>query len=328
MANGVYWVGQDGKTYIRTEGMANAEQWRAPLLSPTQMGLQLIDDPVNPTRAPSRAPTGGGGGGGGSVAPPRPVLNQAAVDNTSRTINEIPGILQAALATEGTRYQNSVNEFNSQEGVQRGTYDKGTVTNQQNYDDNFMDSIRAGVKGLGGLFNILRGTGAAGGSIEGDVRGMVGGITSKDIRTGADTQEENQGQLDSSLSNFLTELGRKRRMADDTRVNNERAVRRDAETQLQDLYGKMAGYYGEAGDSGAANHWMSRAGSLTPSIAANSKTALSAYDTTPVAVQAPQIAAFTAPTQPDAVVAPQDGQVGSGIFTMERRRKDPSAVGV
>lgn len=323
---GVYWIGQDGNTYMKADGLAGVTKWVAPLKSPEQMGLTRIDDPVNPT--PTAAPTGGGGGG--TVTPS---LNQAAVNNTQLALDQLPGLLQAALQSEAQRYQNTVNDFGAQEQGQRKTYDESTTTNQQNYDQTYMDSIRAGTKGLGGLFNILRGTGAAGSTVEGDVRDIVGGVTANDIRTGADTQKENQTSLDGALGAFLTELGRKRRVNEDTRVNNERAITRDNQTQMQDLLGKMAGYYGDAGRTAERDTFMSRAGQLTPGIAANSRAQLSAYDTTPVAVQAPQLTAFAAPTQPDVAVAPDGGQVGSGIFTMsDRRRKEavpvPVAAGV
>lgn len=324
----VYWIGQDGNIYLKSA----ATGWNArnsgsasqqPILDQISSFATRIDDPVNPGGGGTPAPVGGGGGTGGGGGAPAPVLNQAAISNTQRTIDQIPGLLQAALEAEGVRFANSMNEFNSQEGVQRKSYDGSTITNQQNYDENYMDSIRAGSKGIGGLMALLRGTGAAGGTAEDIVRDTVGGVTSNDIRTGADTQKENQVALDNSLSTFLTELARKRRMAEDTRVNNERAVRRDTNTQLQDLFGKMAGYYGEAGRTADANAWMARAGDLTPEIAANSRTQISPYDTTPVAVQAPQLTAFAGPTQPSVIAGPSDNQVGSGIFTMsDRRRKE------
>jgi hypothetical protein len=278
--------------------------------------------------------TGGGGGGGGdsqvlgsgtgapaggAVAPVLPELNMGAIRNTQRAIDEIPGLLEAALAAERTRRGNVLKTFDAQEGQQRKTYDGSTVTNQQNYDGNYMDSIRAGIGGLGGLMNILRGTGASGGTAEEMVRDTVGGVTSNDIRSGADTRNANQTELDTVLSNFLTDLKGKRQAADDTFENNQRAMRRDSQTQLQDLYGKMAGYYGDAKRTDQANSWMDRAGDLTPKIAGNSRTQQSAYDTKPVQVAAPQLTDFAAPSQPDMAVAPQDGQVGSGIFTMGRR---------
>lgn len=317
---GVYWIGQDGNTYMKADGLDGVTKWIAPLKTPQMMGLTEIRDPALPPLS-STAPSGGGG----TAAAAPPALNQAAVNNTQGTIDQLPAILQAALEAEGTRYGNVTGGFNAQETGQRQTYDKSTETNQLNYDSNFMDSIRAGIKGLGGLMALLRGTGASGGSVEGDVRDVVGGITSQDIRTGHDTQQENQGQLDSSLSQFLTDLGIKRRQNEDTRVNNERSLRRDSATQLQDLYGKMAGFYGDAGRTAERDQFMTRAGSLTPEIAANSSARVSAYDSTPVAVKAPEITAFAAPSQPNSVSVPDNGQVGSGIFAISDRRRDRQA---
>lgn len=317
---GVYWVGQDGNTYMKGDGFNGGQvtKWSVPFQSPQNLGYTQIEDPVNP-RGDVEGATTTAPSGGGTVAPK---LNQAAVDNTQRTIDEIPGLLRAALESEGTRYQNAISGFDTQEGQQRKTYDASTTTNQQNYDANFMDSIRAGIHGLGGLMQILRGTGASGGTADDQVRDVVGGITANDIRGGADTQRENQGQLDSSLSTFLTDLGLKRKQNEDTRENNERAIRRDSNSQLQDLYSKMAGYYGDADMTGQRDTFMSRAGDLTPRIAADSRTQVSRYDTTPVAVQAPQLTAFAEPSQPNAIVAPNNGQVGSGIFSISDRRRD------
>lgn len=254
-------------------------------------------------------------------------LNQAAVDNTQKTIDQIGPLLQAALAAETTTHQNALNAFNQEQQQQQGTYDKSTTTNQQNYDSNFMDSIRAGIHGLGGLMALLRGTGAAGGTAENQARDIVGGTTSNDIRGGADTQKANQSSLDSSLSAFLTDLQGKRQTAEDTFTNNQRAIRRGSDTQLQDLYSKMAGYYGDAGNTDLANQFMAKAGALTPEIADNNKAQVSLYDTTPVAVQAPKLTAFSGPTQPNVLAAPENGQVGTGIFTMsDPRRKDQTQV--
>jgi hypothetical protein len=328
MSNGVYWIGQDGNYYVKnSSGVQNMGSTLAPLSPQYIAGLQQIDDPVNPTGTSSIATTAPSGS---ASAPAPKVLNQGAVSNTQATIDQIPGLLEAALAAEAQRYQNSISGFGAQEQAQRGTYDQSTTTNQLNYDSNFMDSIRAGVKGLGGLFNVLRGTGAAGGSVEGDVRDVVGEVTSKDIRGGADTRNENQQALDASLSTFLTDLGLKRRQNEDVRVNNERAIRRDSATQLQDLYGKMAGFYGDADRTGEANEWLARAGGLTPEIATNSRTQVSNYDSTPVAVKAPELSAFAAPSQPNAIAAPSNGQVGSGIFSISDRRRErtPAVAGV
>ncbi len=334
MDNGaVYWIGQDGNIWVkdsggtRNAGPAGAsvtrpdatgfyDPWADLSETPIRFNATQIADPM--VQQQTSAPAAGGG------AAPK-VFNQAGADNTQRTIDQIPGLLQAALAAESTSHNNVVSGFDAADQAQQKQYGDSTVTNQQNYDSNFMDSIRAGIKGLGGLMALLRGTGAGGGTAEDLARDTVGGVTSNDIRTGADTQKENQGALDSSLSTFLTDLKGKRTAAEDTFQNNNRAINRDSNTQLQDLFGKMAGFYGDVGNQTAANQWMGYAGNLTPDIAANSKTVVSPYDTSPVVVHAPNLTAFAGPTQPS-VTAPDNGngQVGAGLFSMTdpRRRKD------
>jgi hypothetical protein len=333
MAGGVYWIGQDGNVYYGSgaPGAGVVNYGSASSYTPVQGGLNA-SNPAGNKMAQSVAD--GAGillgtqiadplAGGGSSAPgnptgaTHPALDTAAIGNTQASIDQIPGILQAALASEDNNFGNVNSGFDVQQGQQQGTYDKSTVTNQQNYDSNFMDAIRAGIKGLHGLYQILRGTGAEGGTAQDQVQQIVGDTTSGDIRTGADTRDQNQGQLDSSLASFLTDLKGKRQAAADTHTNNAAAIRRDSNTNLQDLYSKMAGFYGNAGDTANANNWMSKAGSLTPAIASDSKAVTSRYDTTPVVIHAPNLTSFAAPSQPAVATAPEDGNVGAGIFTLK-----------
>ncbi len=336
MAQGVFWVGKNGNVYTRVAGQDGVKDYgdynslrtissKDPNagFNYVTSGLDQIDDPAGGGGGGAPAPVGSGGGG----AAPK-VFNEAGFNNTKRTYDELPGLLEAALEAEERRYGNTVRDFGVQEQGQRKQYDESTTTNQLNYDSNFMDSIRAGVKGVGGLLSLLRGTGAAGGTAEDVARDTVGETTSKDIRTGADTRDENQSGLDNSLSTFLTELGRKREVNEDAFENNKRAVQRDTFTQMQELLGKMAGFYSDVDDTENANRYMNRAGDLTSKIARNSRAQVSQYDTAPVTVAAPELTAFADPTQPSIMTAP-DGQVGSGIFTMnERRRKEPQAAPV
>lgn len=319
---------QTGKDYDIIDGVTNSNR-------PGQLQINgNYDVGVRPTGGGGGGGTGGGGGGGGggsnvlgsgTGAPggggaALPALNMAAINNTQLALDQLPALLDAALRAEATRRDNTLRGFNDQETGQRKQYDESTVTNQQNYDANYMDSIRTGVKGLGGLFNILRGTGAAGGTAQDMVRDTVAGVTSNDIRTGADTRDANQTSLDSALSSFLTELKGKRQAAEDTFRNNESAYRRDNLTQQQDLMSKMSSYYADGGRTADATNWMNRAGGLTPAIAQNSMARQSSYDTTPVAVKAPELAAFSAPDQQTVEVATPD-QVGAGIFTMNRKKE-------
>jgi hypothetical protein len=325
----VYWIGQDGNVYVKGQGSVNNGAPTNIGKAPSTMGIdnnanngygitnsyinlpgynfaaQQIADPATANNPPAN-PTG-------STNPP---LDTAAVHNTQASIDQIPGILQAALASEAQQYANTTAGYNSQQQQNQQQYDKSSTTNQQNYDANFMDAIRAGIHGLHGLFSLLRGTGAEGGTADQQVQNIVGDTTSSDIRGGAATRDQNQAQLDSSLASFLTDLKQKRTAATDTHANNDAAINRDSATQLQDLYSKMAGFYGSANDTADANNWMAKAGALTPQIAANTKTVTSPYDTTPVVVHAPNLTAFSAPTNPAVASTPANGQVGSGIFAI------------
>lgn len=337
MADPVYWIGQDGNIYygsgvegapVQNLGSSTNGQYLAQnnglydkyTDTGTPSLIYSATQIADPNAAPSQVPAPTGGSGTAKV------FNQAGADLTQKTIDQIPGLLEAALAAEATNHTNAVNGFNASEDVQRGLYDTNTTTNQQNYDRTFMDAIRAGIKGLGGVLALLRGTGGGGGTAEKLARDAVAGTTANDIRTGADTQKENQASLDSSLNSFLTDLKQKRQAAEDTFVNNQRSIRRDSNTELQDLYKTMAGFFGDVGNTAAATDWMNKAGALTPDIAANSKTQVTPYDTTPVNVQAPKITAFSNPTNPSLVAAPSNGQVGAGIFTMSDRRKKDALV--
>ena len=333
MAQAVYWVGANGNIYYG-DGKGGGVKDLGKAINAWDNGFdsaklsaqaKRIADP-NPPKVLGTAPQAPSGGGGWAAAPqapqappPPPPLNMAAINNTQLALDQLPAILDAALRAEATRRDNALRGFNDQEAAQRKQYNESTVTNQQNYDANYMDAIRAGVKGLSGLFNILRGTGAIGGTAQDLARDAVAGVTSDDIRTGADTRQANQTALDNSLSTFLTELKGKRQAAEDTFRNNESAYRRDNLSQQQDLMSKMASYYSEGGRTAEATNWMNRAGSLTPAIAQNSMARQSSYDTAPVAVKAPELAAFSAPSQPDVEVAVPD-QVGAGIFTMNRKK--------
>lgn len=330
----VYWIGQDSNVYlkgddgnVRNMGPSTSNVTRPDASgfydpfadtteTPMRFNAQQIADPVTNDAPP--APRQGG------TTAPRPAFNQVGASNTQLAIDQIPGLIQAALEAERTKYNNTVGDFNTQESTQRDQYGKSTVTNQQNYDSNLMDSVRGGVRGLSNLMSLLRGTGA-----ESQARDIVGGQTSQDIRDGLDTREENQTGLDTSFNSFVSELDRKRKMAEDTRINNERAANRDYRTQQQDLYAKMAGFYSEADRAPEANSWLSRAGALTPQIAADSRVQVSPYDTSPVVAKAPDITAFTAPKAQSVTYDSSNGQLGSGIFTLgeNRRKKDSQLVG-
>jgi len=252
---------------------------------------------------------------------PKPVLNQAAVNNTQGSIDALAGILQRALDAENQKYTNAETLFNEQQAGEQGRYDKGTETNQLNYDSNLMASLRAGAKGLGGLLSILRGTGA-----EGWANDAVRDTTSSDIRTGLDTRNENQTSLDNGISSFLGELAGKRRDNEATRQNNEFAHRGNNASEAQRLYKEMAGFYSDAEDTGNATRLMNKAGEYTPEIAKYSVAPVRGYDASPVKVQAAPVTAFSGATEKN-VNYDGGNNSNNGIFTINNTRKKLAGVG-
>ena len=252
---------------------------------------------------------------------PKPVLNQAAVNNTQGSIDALAGILQRALDAENQKYTDAETLFNEQQAGEQGRYDKGTETNQLNYDSNLMASLRAGAKGLGGLLSILRGTGA-----EGWANDAVRDTTSSDIRTGLDNRNENQTSLDNGIGSFLGELAGKRRDNEATRQNNEFAHRGNNASEAQRLYKEMAGFYSDAEDTGNATRLMNKAGEYTPEIAKYSVAPVRGYDASPVKVQAAPVTAFSGAAEQN-VNYDGGSNPNNGIFTINNTRKKLAGVG-
>lgn len=252
---------------------------------------------------------------------PKPVLNQAAVDNTQGSIDALAGILQRALDAENQKYTDAETLFNEQQAGEQGRYDKGTETNQLNYDSNLMASLRAGAKGLGGLLSILRGTGA-----EGWANDAVRDTTSSDIRTGLDTRNENQTSLDNGMGSFLGELDGKRRDNKATWQNNEFAHRGNNASEAQRLYKEMAGFYSDAEDTGNATRLMNKAGEYTPEVAKYSVAPVRGYDASPVKVQAAPVTAFSGAAEQN-VNYDGGSNPNNGIFTINNTRKKLAGVG-
>lgn len=329
MASPVYWIGADGNIYYGSgqtgAGVINA----GPAAN------------ANPTATGYTDPWAAGNGGTpvtisatqiadplakGSTTTNAITSNQAndiaSIDATQKSLDQLPAILSAALANNQTGYNNADSSLGANEQVQRDQYGAGTEQNQKNYDANTMAALRSGATGLQGLLSILRGTG-----VEDWANNAVRDTVNGDIRTGLDTQSKNQSLLDNSLSSFLTDLAQKRQSNKDTLSGNNAAARKDNATQLQRLYGDMAKYYSDMGDTANATKYMGMAGNQASVIAANSVAPVSPFTTTPVAVRAPEISAFAGPTQQAINYSPTSPSNSQAIFSIGDARRRLAGVG-
>lgn len=325
---GVFWKGADGKVYVKgDQGVNAAGAWD----NNTQKYwsdrmYQMIDDPLaqRGSSATSTSSRTSGGGGGGTVYDP---LNQGAVDATNASMAGLDTILAQALASAQTGYDNASKLMNEQEGSQRKSYDEGTLSNMQNYDANLGASLRAGRSGLSGLMAALRGGGGAGNDFARNwVQNTVADTTSNDIREGYNTFDENKRGLDTSLSTFLTELGRRRAENEDALTNNRRAAQLYDAQQRQSLNQTLSELYGKAGMFDQASDFMGRAGGQAGRIAENSGARVSAYNEKPIEVESPDVTAFAAPEKQAMTASPD--RTNSGIFSMlDPRRRERETVG-
>lgn len=327
--SGAFWRGADGNVWVAgNRGTNSAGKWDANTYKYwSDRGYRLIVDPVNPPAPPSS------GRSGSSAPAPAPQLNQAAVDATRQSLDSLGTILAQALASAQTGYDNANRQLDLQEQQQRAQYDESTLNNMKNYDSNLAASLRAGRSGLSGLMAALRGGGGSGNQFAKDwVQNTVADTTSNDIREGYTTYDENRGELDKSLSTFLTDLRGKRQQNEDTFINNQRAARLYDAEQRQNLFQKLASLYSEAGRNNDAASYLSQAGAQAPIIAENMGSRVSSYDTSPINVKSADITAFSAPQEQSITATDErrDGG-GSGIFSLtdpRRRERRAELAGV
>jgi hypothetical protein len=272
MANGVYWIGQNGKTYMKVEGGNGVQEWFAPLKSPEQMGLQRIDDPVNPTGqvqgAATTAPSGAAAG---------PKLNQAAVDATNQAIGSLD-------VERDTGYRNIDDSFNSllskydKEAARTGEdYTEQTETNTNNLTKNKQNALLAAAQGRRGL----RGTLSAIGALSGDGsvladRAVTQGAN-QDIGEAADTFAGNASTLDKAKKRFDEEDADRRAEAQTTRTNQRTALEGSIASKRQNFFQKLAEIYAGGGRDAEANANLAAAGNLNNEIASKTRVAATPF---------------------------------------------------
>lgn len=320
----VYWVGQDGNIWFKdaagTRNMGSAQAarpdasgfydpWASADMGETPMRFtaQQISDPMVQQRAPS---------GGGTT---RPALNQIAVDNTLGSISALDSILASQLAEDQARFAETQQLLGGQRTRQQGQFDEGVVTNNQNYGRNLMASIGAGSRGLRGLMEALGG--AARGSMGDWARQAVTRQTASDIQTGADTQKENQGALESNLNTNLDAIRERERENELARTGNEAAFRRENASEKQRLLQILSGLYGDAGNTGMRDQYLQQSGALTPTIAQNSVATRGTYNAEPSNIRAAELSDFVGPSKQKMGATPNsNGEIGAGIFTLSADR--------
>lgn len=277
---GVFWIGQNGKTYMKGDGIDGVTEWFAPLKSPEQMGFTRIDDPVNPTGQVQGATTSAPSGG---TAPK--VLNQAAVDATNQAIGSLDVERDTGYRNIDDSFSSLMSRYGKEAAQNEEDYTQQTETNTNNLTKNKQNALLAAAQGRRGL----RGTLSALGALSGDGavladRAVTQGAN-QDIGEAADTFAGNAQTLDKAIGRFREEDKDRRAEAETTRTNQRTALEGSIASKRQNFFQKLAEIYGGADRTAEANAALAQAGNLNNEIASKTRVAATAF--------APRSAAFT-----------------------------------
>lgn len=265
---GVYWIGQDGKTYMKGTEFDGVTEWFAPLKSPQQMGYTQIDDPVNPTGQVQGATTSAPSGG-----TPGPQLNQAAIDATQQAINSLDTERDTGYRNIDDSFDSLMGRYKKEAARNEADYTDQTETNTNNLTKNKQNALLAAAQGRRGL----RGTLAALGALSGDGsvladRAVTQGAN-QDIGEAADTFAGNAQTLDKAIGRFREEDEVRRDEAKTARTNQRTELEGKLAAKRQNFFQKIAELYGGADRTAEANEWLGKAGALNDEIARKTRVA-------------------------------------------------------
>lgn len=263
MANGVYWTGADGKTYMKADTLNGVVQWSAPLLSPTQMGLTQIADPM---AAPTTSITNSDG-------TPKAVDN-AAVGATQQAIDSLGTELNTGYGNIDASKNALISGYDKEAAQNEADFNENTVTNNTNLEKNKQNALVAAAQGRRGLRGTLSAIGALGGDGSVLADRAVTNEANSDIGGATDTAVANDKNLTKAIGRFRDDDAQRRAEAETARTNQRTALEGSVASKKQSFYQKMADLYSTGGNDAKAADYMGQAGSLNNEIAG--KTAVGA----------------------------------------------------
>lgn len=206
IGTGVYWVGQDGNTYMKASGLTGVQKWVAPLLPPDQLGLTQIADPM----APSGPASGGAAGGGTSAADAAAMADEQAywgdqIGTIDSQLGRLPGQRQVADQNILNSYNSAYNRLVNEKGQTERNYNTSRTQTQQD-NETAKTNIDTGVRNsLTGAQRLLGGRGSGSSSAFSIVAPYAAGLQGNQQRQQVQqAYERNIGGLDTSWKDYLT----------------------------------------------------------------------------------------------------------------------------
>jgi hypothetical protein len=303
MANGVYWIGQDGNVWVKGDKGTHAagaadintgQYWNS-------RGFQLIDDP-NPIKPgatqASNQTAPAGGSSSASAEPAKPdrsndiALNLAGLGTLDSSFN-------TGNAAIDQQYNSVVSGYDEETGAAKTRFDDSNTSNNQNYQKNYQTSLVNAAQGRQGLFGKLASIGALSGDGITLANRAVAKGANDDIAGAVDTRDQNAGMLKEKFDDFSLEDKRRREDAKAAADAAKKVNQGNTAKTRQDYYTKLSNDYADQGDAGNAKKYSDMAGGLFGEIA---------LANTPSAGITRQSAAFTPSTLAD-YMAGQDSTI-------------------
>ncbi len=316
MAGTVYWIGQDGNVWFKTDsGTQNAGKlikdygngFDAQYLSAES---QRIDDPnpggdqAAPTTTSSSGPT-----------TTQKVLNQAAVGATQQAIDSLDTEFNVGKTNIDEGYNSLIGKYDVERGNTKEDYDEGVVTNTQNLQRNKQNALSSAAQGLRGLRGVLSSIGALSGDGSKLANQAVTTAANQDIGGATETAATNASGLNKAWERFDEEDAQRRKEAETAKTNQTTALEGSIASKRQSYYQKMAELYGDVDNTAAATDWLGRAGGLNNEIASKTRVASTPYSAKAAAFTPGELESYLAGAG-DMTVQVQDGGVVAGPNTL------------
>lgn len=268
--NGVYWVGADGKVYVKgSQGVNAAGQADANTASYwSSRGFNGIADPNAPAAAlvsNNTAPANPNGTGTTSA----PVLpdksNDIALQNAG--LNSVDTQRDTGIASIDKALGSLFGQYDAETSTNEGSYKTNSDQNQNNLQKNRQSAMVNAAQGRQGLFGTLSSLGALNGSGIDLANEAVRSGANEDLSGAADNYATNQSGLENSIAGYR-QADKERRQQNQTSADNAKInIHNDSNKSKQTYYSNLANDYSAMGNGDEAKRYSGMASDLFPAIA-------------------------------------------------------------
>lgn len=285
--NSVYWVGNDGHTYVKTTGVAGGAQDYGVLPNgSTIFNSTKIDNPGNPS---SNVTPPGQTGGSGSTTTDK----SNDIELQSAGVTGADSQLSSGLDSVNKSLSNILSGYDAQDANASSQNTNATNTNVTNLQTNKQTALVNAAQGRQGLYATLASLGALNGSGITLATNAVQKGANEDLAGASSNFGANKNAIDTAYSTYTADAAERRQEAQDDAESDRESVTNTALSNKLAAYKALAGDYSDEGDKANAQKYTDLATSLIPQISSTSVPAPLQADTS-VAYTAPQLSSYLA----------------------------------